>query len=76
MPNLTQPLAPCYPVFTYLKNQLLCSWWRIPIHPFTPHRSNYNIYIDYINNTSRPRLAQCPRTKVKKTEPQWGGLLI
>ncbi len=32
MPNSTQPLAPCYPVFTYLGNQLLCSWWRIPIH--------------------------------------------
>ncbi len=30
--------------------------------PFTPshptHRSSYNVYIDDINNTSRPRLAQ------------------
>ncbi len=25
-------------------------------HPFTPHRSSYNIYIDDINNISRPRL--------------------
>jgi hypothetical protein len=26
-------------------------------HPFTPHRSSYNIYIDDINNTSHPHLA-------------------
>ncbi len=26
-------------------------------HPFTPHRSNYNIYIDNIKNTSCPRQA-------------------
>jgi hypothetical protein len=74
MPNSIQPLAPCYPMFTYLENQLLCTWRRIPIHscpwsvnncptlckfshPFTPHRSSYNIYIDDINNTSHPRLA-------------------
>jgi hypothetical protein len=26
------PLASCCPMFTYLENQLSCSWWRIPIH--------------------------------------------
>jgi hypothetical protein len=31
-------------------------------HPLTPtHRSSYNVYIDDINNTSRPRLAQLLR---------------
>ncbi len=30
-------------------------------HPNTPHRSSYNIYIDNINNISRPRPTQeCP----------------
>ncbi len=73
MPHLTQPLASHQPAFTNLENQLLFSWWQIPStlvpgllttatsckfsHPFTPHRSRYNIYIDNINNTSRPRLA-------------------
>jgi hypothetical protein len=27
-------------------------------HPNTPHRSSYNIYIDDINNISRPRLTK------------------
>jgi hypothetical protein len=77
MPHSTQPLAPYHFVFTYLENQLLSSWWLIPIHscpwsankcptlcwlshPFTPRRSSYNIYIEHINNTSRPRLAHLP----------------
>jgi hypothetical protein len=74
MPHSTQHLAYHYPVFTYLENQLLCSWWQIPIHPclrsanncptrclpshpFIPHSSGYNIYIDDISNSSRPHLA-------------------
>ncbi len=32
MLDLTQPLAPCCPMFTYLETQLLCWWWRILIH--------------------------------------------
>ncbi len=32
MPHSTQPLAPCYSVFTYLENKLFCSWWQILIH--------------------------------------------
>jgi hypothetical protein len=31
MPHLTQPLAFHQPTFTYLKNQLVFSWWRIYI---------------------------------------------
>jgi hypothetical protein len=27
---LTQPLAPYYPLFTYLENQLLCLWCKYP----------------------------------------------
>ncbi len=30
MLNLTQPRAPCYPLFTYLENQLLCLWCEYP----------------------------------------------
>jgi hypothetical protein len=39
-----------------------CPWFAINCPPFaasptnTPHRSSYNIYIDNINNISRPRL--------------------
>jgi hypothetical protein len=33
MPRTYQPLTSHQPVFTYLENQLLCLWWRIPIHP-------------------------------------------
>jgi hypothetical protein len=32
-------------------------------HPFTPHRSRYNIYIDDISNSSHPRLAQYHSTE-------------
>ncbi len=56
------------PLFTYLENQLSWSWREYPStlfphlpstvqpvsHPDTPHRSSYNIYIDDINNISRP----------------------
>ncbi len=56
--------------FIYLENQLSCSWHEYPStldpglltlftlchfsHPNTPQRSSYNIYIDNINNISRP----------------------
>ncbi len=45
MPNSTQPLAPCCPMFTNLENQLLCSWLQIPIHSCPWSANNYPLLV-------------------------------
>jgi hypothetical protein len=67
------PLLTVIPCFTYLENQLLCSWCEYPstlvpgllttappfARAFTPHRSSFNIYIDDINNNTN---CPCPKS--------------
>jgi hypothetical protein len=46
---VTNTHIPLSLVRQHLSHPLLC-----PSHPFTPHSSNYVIYIDNINNLGRP----------------------